>query len=261
MTHIVLYFNGRCGSTWLMDYLYVNMLNHGIELQCLWEYWAENRTYHISESKIEPRSIHDWEWTAENINQDQQFEDKAHLLNANPGTKMIRFTEHNGYVDKPFDYMLSNNNMKWITMVRKDRFNQMISHAMCWITNQWHAWDQQQLDEYRRLYETNPISVPKEMCENWLRSYLRFVQRRRRLQESGLLLGQVTYEKINQDAIIVAKDLLTHFGVTDQNILDPSDLTGSTLKLGTTEDKKRWVANYDELLDWYNSSEWPAMVG
>lgn len=259
MTNIAIYFNGRCGSTWLMDYLHVNLANHGIDAQCLWEYWAENRTYHISESRIEPKSMHDWQWTAENIDQDQLFEDKVKLLQSNTGHKLLRFTEHSGYVDKPFDYMLTAN-MKWIVMVRRDRFDQMLSHAMCWITDRWHAWTPEQLADYRNWYTANPITIPQEMCENWLESYLRFQQRRKRLQEAGLILGQVTYERMQDDAMMVAGDLLTHLGITEQNLINPDDLKGSTVKLGLMQDKANWISNYDDLLTWYRASKWPALV-
>lgn len=259
MTNIAIYFNGRCGSTWFMDYLYSCMQVNNIDAQCLWEYWAENRTYHISESRIEPRSMHDWKWTEENLNQDQLFADKVKLLESNPGHKIIRFTEHNGYVDRPFDYMLTSN-MKWIVMNRRDRFDQMISHAMCWITDRWHVWNQEQLEEYRTWYSNNPVVIPQAMCENWLNSYLRFMQRRRRLQEAGLLLGQVIYERMQDDATMVAGDLLRQLGVESPIVLDPSDINGSTMKLGVVQDKSKWVANYDELLTWYRGSEWPAMV-
>lgn len=260
MTDIAIYFNGRCGSTWLMDYLYVNLNNNGIDVDCLWEYWAENRTYHISESHIEPKSMHDWNWTAENIDQDQLFADKVNLLESNPANRLIRFTEHNGYVDKPFDYMLSSN-VKWVVMNRHDRFDQMISHAMCWTTNLWHAWDQNQLDEYKKFYEANQITIPREMCENWLQSYLRFNQRRRRLQESGLIIGQVTYEKMKDDAKMVTGDLLSLLGVKEPVLSNPEQLKGSTIKLGTPEDKSKWVANYADLKSWYESSQWPNLIG
>lgn len=260
MTDVCIYFNGRCGSTWFMDYLYVNCMNNGIEFDCLWEYWAENRTYHISESHIEPKSIHDWKWTSENLDQDVLYAEKVHLLEANPSNRLIRFTEHNGYVDLPFDYMLSRPT-KWIVMQRRDRFEQMISHAMCWTTDRWHVWSKEALDEYNEWYSNNPITIPIEMCENWLQSYLRFQQRRRRLQEAGLIIGQVTYERIGQDAKMVAGDLLKSMGISSPTLTDPGDLVGSTMKLGTNQDKLRWVANYDELLAWYKASEWPALVG
>lgn len=259
MTNIAIYFNGRCGSTWFMDYLYCNLHNHGIETQCLWEYWAENRVYHITESRIEPRSMHDWKWTEENINQDQLFEDKVKLLESNPGHKLIRFTEHNGYVDKPFDYMLTSN-MKWIVMNRRDHFDQMLSHCMCWVTDRWHVWSEEQRNEYRQWYSDNPITIPQEMCENWLQSYLRFQQRRRRLQEAGLILGQVIYERMQDDAMMAAGDLLRYFGVEKPNLIDPNDIKGSTMKLGIVQDKANWITNYDDLLEWYRASEWPTLI-
>lgn len=259
MTNIAIYFNGRCGSTWLMDYLCVNLQNHGVELNCLWEYWGENRIYRLNGDIIDPSSIHDWDWTEKNIDQDQLFDDKVKLLESNPGHKLIRFTEHNGYVDRPFDYMLRSN-MKWIVMNRRDRFDQMLSHAMCWITDRWHVWTPEQLNEYRSWYTHNPITIPQEMCENWLQSYLRFKQRRKRLQEAGLIIGQVIYERMQDDAVMLTKDLLTHFGIANQTIIQPDDFKGSTLKLGVMQDKSKWIANYDELLTWYRASQWPSLV-
>ena len=261
MTNVAIYFNGRCGSTWLTDYLLLNMNNNGVGMDCLWEYWGENRLYHEVDGSVRPKSMHTWKWAEENINQDELFDEKVRLLRStNANNNFIRFTEHEGYVDKPFDYMLTSNT-KWIVMNRRDRFDQMISHAMCWITDRWHVWTQEGLDEYHTWYSENPITIPKDMCENWLRSYLRFVQRRRRLQESGLLLGQVTYEKMQDDAVVVAKDLLAHFGVASPTIANPVDNVNSTLKLGTPSDKSKWVSNYNDLLEWYRGSDWPAVVG
>lgn len=260
MTDIAIYINGRTGSTWFTDYLFSTMNVNGIGVDCLWEYWAENRTYQLAGGHIEPRSIHPWDWTAENMDQDSLFAEKVRMLGAVPGHRLLRFTEHNGYVDKPFDHMLTNGT-KWITMVRMDRFDQMISHTMCWVTDRWHVWEQKDLEEYRSWYSTNPITIPVEMCENWLQSYLRFNQRRRRLQQAGLIIGQVTYEKMHDDAMMVAKDLMTSFGVESPIIINPDDLKGSTMKLGTVRDKSNWISNYDELLTWYRSSEWPALVG
>lgn len=256
MKNIALYTMGRTGSTWLADYIILNFEQNGMPVNCVWEYWGENRTYQDLNGYIDLDTMHDWDWAMENIDQPQLFDDKRSLLEKHSNVlHMYRQSEHAGYSDVPFDYMITQPT-QIVCMTRQDKFDQMLSTLIARKTNLWHAWSMTDLEEYRNYFKTADLEIPLELAVTWCNVHLIFNQRRKRLLESSKLISNVTYELLQEQAPTVVKHLLKDRGIDKPTILQPSEMAVSTKKLASVEFKKTIVKNYDQLYKWFHDNNW-----
>lgn len=259
MKNIAIYTMGRAGTTWLADYITTNFAVNGIGVNCLWEYWGEDRTYHDPNGYIEMDQMYDWDWAYSNVNQNDQFDNKVVLLNKHSDTvHMYRQTEHEGFSDRPFDYILSNP-AQIICVNRQDKFDQMLSTFLAKYTGVWHVWDINSWEEHSKTLESSPITIDLKRVAAWCNAYLIYNQRRKRLIESGLLIANLTYETMFDNTDVIVKRMLKDRGVESPTVIKPTELvdhTVSTLKMATLEQKEKHVANYRELKYWFDKNDW-----
>lgn len=260
MSNIVVYTMGRTGSTWLIDYIIANFVQNSLPVYSLWEYWGENRVFSVSNNQLVVEEPVDWDWAIENIDQDKLFNNKTQLIESiNIDNKIVRHTEHLGYTSQPYDYMITHN-FQWITMARQDKFEQMLSMRLAQATNRWHAWSTDDVSSYNKWHKENTHTITIQSANSWFETYLEFVQRRRRLAEAGKIVGNIMYERMLQDSPRLIKDLLSSRGITEPIIIPPADFTDTTKKLSSAVEKQQFIANYDELHNWYNTSKWPSLL-
>lgn len=256
MKNIAIYTMGRAGTTWLADYIIVNFEANGIPVNCLWEYWGEDRTYHDPNGHIELESMADWDWAYHNVDQNTLFERKVALLESHADTvHMYRQSEHEGYSDRPFDYILSHP-AQIVCVNRQDKFDQMLSTFIARDTGVWHAWNHEELKHHNTALLTAPLTIDLKRVNAWCNVHLIYNQRRKRLIESGLLIANLTYETLFDTAEVVVKRMLKDRGVASPVTIKPSELGVSTLKLATPEQKEQYVANYRELKYWFEKNNW-----
>ena len=256
MKNIALYTMGRTGSTWLADYITVNFEQNNIPVNCVWEYWGEDRTYHDDNGYVEVGELHNWDWAIENIDQSTLFNSKRQLLEKHSNlVHTYRQTEHEGYSDVPFDYMITQPT-QLVCMTRQDKFDQMLSTLIARETGLWHAWSVDDVDVYRNSFKTGAVEIDLRKVKTWCNVHLIFNQRRKRLLESGKLIGNITYELLHSQAPTVVKHLLKDRGVDKPVVIPPSELTTSTKKLATPDFKKTMVKNYDQLHHWFHANNW-----
>lgn len=261
MKNIAIYTMGRAGTTWLADYIIANFEANGIPVNCLWEYWGEDRTYHDEKGHIEINEMHEWDWAYQNVDQNSLFDTKVELLAKHANTvHMYRQSEHEGYSDRPFDYLLSNP-AQIICVNRQDKFDQMLSAFIARQTGVWHVWDEHSLSVYSKTLESSPVTVNLKQAAAWCSTHLIYNQRRKRLIESGLLIANLTYETLFDNAEVIVKRLLKDRGVESPTVMKPKELGMSTLKIATPELKEKYVANYRELKHWFDKNNWQKQLG
>ena len=256
MKSIALYTMGRTASTWLADYIIVNFEQNGIPVNCIWEYWGEDRIYQDTNGYIELEHTHDWSWAIDNLDQATLFDHKRDLLEKhNNVVHMYRQTEHDGYSDVPFDYMLTQPT-QIVCMTRQDKFDQMLSTLIARETGLWHAWSVEDLATYQKHFASTAIEIELAKVKTWCGVHLVFNQRRKRLLESGKLIGNITYELLHTQAPTLVKHLLKDRGVDNPVVSRPEELTISTRKLAPVDFKKTIVKNYDQLHHWFHANNW-----
>ncbi len=261
MKNIAIYTMGRAGTTWLADYIIANFEANGIPVNCLWEYWGEDRTYHDSNGYIELGEMNDWEWSYQNVDQNSLFDNKAELLAKHANTvHMYRQSEHEGYSDRPFDYLLSNP-AQIICVNRQDKFDQMLSAFIARQTGVWHVWNQESLKTHSDTLETSPITIDLKHAAAWCNTYLIYNQRRKRLIESGLLIANLTYETLFENAEVIVKRMLKDRGLESPTTIKPLDLSVSTLKMSSLKQKEKYVVNYRALKHWFDKNNWQKQLG
>lgn len=256
MKNIALYTMGRTASTWLADYIIANFEQNSIPINCLWEYWGEDRIYNDPDGYVEPDQAYNWDWAIENIDQTELFNYKRSLLEKyTTVTHMYRQTEHAGYSDMPFDYMLTAPT-QIVCMTRQDKFDQMLSTLIAKETGMWHAWSSEDLAKYQEYFASNKIEIELNTVKVWCNVHLVFNQRRKRLLESGSLIGNITYELLHEQAPILVKHMLKDRGVDKPTVIQPHSLSNSTKKLAPSDFKKNIVKNYDQLHHWFHANNW-----
>jgi LPS sulfotransferase NodH len=256
MKNIAIYTMGRAGTTWLADYIIVNFEANGIPVNCVWEYWGEDRIYHDPNGHIELDSMSDWDWAYQTVDQSALFDSKLALLEKHSNTvHMYRQSEHEGYSDRPFDYILSTP-AQIVCVNRQDKFEQMLSTFIARQSGQWHVWNQKDLSQYNKTLATAPITIDLNRATTWCNVHLLYNQRRKRLIESGLLIANLTYETLFDTAELVVKRMLKDRGVVAPVTIKPAELNISTLKLATLEQKEQYVTNYRELKYWFEKHNW-----
>lgn len=261
MKNIAIYTMGRAGTTWLADYIIANFNANGIAVNCLWEYWGEDRSYHDPKGFIEVDEMNDWDWAYQNVDQDALFNSKIELLNKHVNTvHMYRQSEHPGYSDRPFDYLLSNP-AQIICVNRQDKFDQMLSAFIAKQTGVWHIWDQESLTVHRKTLESSPITIDLKHAAAWCNTHLIYNQRRKRLIESGLLIANLTYETLFENAEVIVKRMLKDRGVESPVTVKSSDVGVTTMKIATLDQKEKYVTNYRELKHWFNKNNWQKQLG
>jgi LPS sulfotransferase NodH len=260
MKNIAIYTMGRAGTTWLADYIIANFAANNIPVNCLWEYWGEDRVYHDPNGHIELHSMSDWEWSYQNVDQNELFETKVDLLKTHESTvHLYRQSEHEGFSDRPFDYML-NTPAQIICVNRQDKFDQMISAFIARETGQWHIWKSEDLEQYEKVLEAEPVTIDMQRADSWCRTHLIYNQRRKRLIESGLLIANMTYETLFENAELIVKRLLKDRGVETPTTLKPADIGFSTIKLATPDQKQKYVTNYKQLRYWFDKHNWDSLL-
>lgn len=256
MKNIAIYTMGRAGTTWLADYIIVNFEQNGIPVNCLWEYWGEDRTYHDRNGHIELDEMTDWEWAYQNIDQNALFDNKAELLKKHANTvHMYRQSEHEGFSDRPFDYILSNS-AQIVCVNRQDKFDQMLSTFIARDTGVWHAWNTDSVEQHHNTLVSSPITIDQKRAAAWCSTHLIYNQRRKRLIESGLLIANLTYETLFDHAETIVKRMLKDRGVESPVTVKPTEIDFSTLKLATLEQKEQYVTNYKQLKYWFDKNDW-----